>query len=160
MKKNNFQLTDRVKLLQKVVLRHQDSFLILQRSINEHSRLLKWDLPGGNSEWPEVTKNTFNLHRDDVAREIKEETGVEVDPSLFKVNNLKLFETFFNVKRQVFSVVVGWEVELAEDFDELSIVLSKEHLKYRWIKIDELDNFDFGETGQFIIRMIKGALLS
>jgi len=161
MKKNSFQLTNDVKLLQKAVLKHSDRFLLLKRSTSENSRPLKWDLPGGNSQWPEVSENTFGLHKMDVVREIKEETGIEVSLDRIKKENLSFFETFFDVKKEVFSVIIGWKVELPLDFDESSVRISNEHIEYRWVSLDELSDFDFGgKKGEFIVRMIKNACKS
>lgn len=158
MKREPHQLTKDVKLLQKVALKHGDKILILKRDENTHSRPLAWDLPGGNVEWPETLENKGSFHQEDATREVLEESGVEVSLDQFITENLVYFSTFFEAQKQVFSVIVGWKVDLPEDFDEESIKLSIEHINYEWITKDQLDNFDFGGSkGEFVKQMIKAA---
>lgn len=159
MKREPHQLTKDVKLLQKVALKHGDKILILKRDEGAQSRPLAWDLPGGNVEWPETLENKGTLHQEDAAREVLEESGVEVSLDKFLTENLVYFSTFFEAQKQVFSVIVGWKVELPEDFDEESIKLSIEHINFEWITKDQLDEYDFGgRKGSFIVDIIRGAL--
>src|SRR5688500_13998702 len=96
------QLTSNVKLLQKIVLEKEGHILLLQRDPRSASRPNSWDFPGGNSEWPSgVTKATSNLHQLDTAREIQEETGIQVDPAKFSLPTLKYFETYFDPDKQI-----------------------------------------------------------
>jgi len=159
MGKLQHQLTNNTKLLQKVVLIHNNKILILQRAEDVLSRPLCWDLPGGNSEWPETLENIGGLHKKDASREVFEETGIEILPSKFATENLVSFRTFFEAKKQVFSVIVGWKINLNNNFNESSVKISHEHIGYKWIKVSELDNYDFGATkGEFIVEIIKGAI--
>jgi len=159
MGKPQHQLTENTKLLQKVVLIHNNNILILQRAENALSRPLCWDLPGGNSEWPETLENVGGLHKKDASREVFEETGIEILPSKFATENLVSFRTFFEVKKQVFSIIVGWKINLDSDFDKSSVKISHEHIGYKWIKVSELGSYDFGGVkGEFIVEIIKGAM--
>jgi len=159
MNKILHQLTENTKLLQKVGLIHNGKILILQRTKNALSRPLAWDLPGGNSEWPETLKNREDLHKEDAAREILEETGIEIQPSKFVIENLISFRTFFEVKKQIFSIIVGWKINLDSDFDEESVKISNEHINYKWIELSEINNYDFGGVrGEFIVEMIKNSM--
>lgn len=147
------QLTDNTKLLHKVALTHQGKVLILKRSETARSRPGKWDLAGGNSEWPENDRAGSGVHALDVAREIFEETGVTVGPSTFEADGdaMIFFDTFFDAKKQVFSIICGWKYELPESFDKNDIKISHEHTQAVWIEPDHLDQFDFGsEKGEFI----------
>lgn len=160
MKKNDHQLTDDVKLLQKVVLIHGDKFLILQREENSHSRPLAWDLPGGNAQWPETLEDKENPHQSNVAREVFEETGIEVSEDLFSTENLVELRTYFEAQDQVFSVITGWRVKLNDDFNEENVKISHEHINYDWITIDMLDDYNFdGFKGEFIKEIIRKSLL-
>ncbi|NCO12169.1 MAG: hypothetical protein COZ34_02395 [Candidatus Pacebacteria bacterium CG_4_10_14_3_um_filter_34_15] len=159
MKKNSYQLTDDVKLLQKVVLIHSDKFLILQREENSHSRPLAWDLPGGNAEWPETLEDKENPHQTEVAREVFEETGIKVSEDLFTNENLVELRTYFEAQNQVFSVITGWKIILKNDFDEHSVQISYEHINYKWISLSEIDDYDFGDfKGEFIKTIIRKSI--
>ena len=151
------QLTEQVKILQKAVLVHAGECLIVQRNPDSFSRPLKWDLPGGNSEWPEgITENQENLHLLDIAREIAEETGVVVDPDDFSRENLLDLRTFFEAERGVYSIIAGWIVMLDDDFDRSSIVLSSEHVAQAWIRPSDLPTYDFDAVkGEFIITLVS-----
>ncbi len=160
MKKNDHQLTNDVKLLQKVVLIHGDKFLILQRQENAFSRPLAWDLPGGNAEWPETLEDKENPHQNNVTREVFEETGIEVSDDFFTTENLVEFRTFFEAKDQVFSVITGWKVKLNDDFDEEKVKISSEHINFDWITLDMLDDYNFdGFKGEFIKEIIRKSIL-
>ena len=152
-------LQKNVKLLQKAVLIHDGKFLILQRNEKAKSRPLCWDLPGGNSEWPEnVTENLENLHQKDVAREILEETGITVFDEHFTFENMVLFRTFFEAESEVYSIITGWKVELPDDFERSLVQLSDEHINHKWVIFDELNEYDFGnKKGEFIKDVIRSA---
>ena len=157
MSTRSHQLTDDVKLLQKIVLINEDKILILLRDESSHTRPLCWDLPGGNSEWPtEIKENIEDLHKEDITREVFEETGIELSPDKLDQDNLVYFSTFFEAKRQVFAVILDWKVILSSDFDPNNVVLSHEHIDYKWISIGELDQYDFGGyKGKFVTDIIK-----
>jgi 8-oxo-dGTP diphosphatase len=159
-KKLSNKLTKNVKLLQKAVLLHENQILILKRSEKSKSRPSCWDLPGGNSTWPEKTlENLENLHQEDIAREIKEETNITIISNHFTQSNLILFKTFYEASKNVFSVIVGWKVELPSDFDRSMLKISHEHSEYKWIDISELSEYDFGGTsGDFIKEMIRNSI--
>lgn len=172
------QLTKNVKLLQKAALWHNGKVLILKRSSDSKSRPNQWDLPGGNSEWPvgdglhagvsgmgkpelrsgEKSEDGFirDLHKDDVVREVFEETGIELKRE--DVKKCVHIGTFFDGQKQVFSIILGWEVKLAEDFREDSVLLSDEHSDLAWMRKDESGEFDFGFAGDEggFIRSILG----
>lgn len=154
------QLTNNVKLLQKAVLIHNGRFLIVKRDANSKSRPECWDLPGGNSEWPESSnENMANMHQKDIAREIKEETGLTVFDQHFTLDNLTLFRTFFEAEKQVYTVITGWKVEMPSDFERSQVVLSDEHTEHKWITFEELVDYDFGgKKGEFIKDIIRGAM--
>lgn len=113
-----------VRLLSKIfVLNDKGEILLLQRSHTDDRRPLGWDLPGGNVE-----------HNEDpnvaVLRELQEEAGLTASNS------------------QVF--YVGTETEdhyivtllYKGTADVLDVKLSHEHEQYKWIKPEEITNFD------------------
>lgn len=151
MIKTPHQLTENTKLLHKVIIWHGGEVLILKRAENSASRPEMWDLAGGNSEWPKEGQAGAGLHKIDIAREIIEETGIGVEIDKFEIGALMFFDTFFDSKKQVFTIICGWTLKLAEDFDKKTVKISDEHTQAKWIKIDELNSYDFGgEKGQFI----------
>ncbi len=157
-KKVAHQLTENVKLLQKAVLLKAGKALIVRRSKDAASRPGFWDLPGGNSEWPDTEGSGSGSHRRDIAREIEEETGVWVDPEAFATSSLIYFDTYFDSTKQVFTVINGWYLELLENFDDDKISLSDEHTEFAWISPEELEEYDFGgEAGLFVVNMIENA---
>jgi 8-oxo-dGTP pyrophosphatase MutT (NUDIX family) len=137
------QLTSHVKLLHKVAIVKKDQVLILKRSNNALSRPGKWDLPGGNSEWPQdLKRSVINLHQYDIVREIKEETNLLFENQDFETQNLIYFATYFEPDKQIYSVNCGWAVELRDKNQVVEI--SKEHTDLTWITLDELKKYDFG----------------
>lgn len=159
-------LTPQVKLLHKVAILDSNGLvLLLRRSEQTPSRPHKWDLPGGNAEWPDEATSTMpgvgvreNLHGADASREIQEETGLEITPSEFVTP--VYFQTFFDQEKRVYTVVVGWKVMLPVANDMVTIKLSGEHSEYRWAGLAEANTFDFGFAGGdfgFIYRIITSA---
>lgn len=109
------QLTEHVKLLQKAVLIYDQRALILRRSDLAKSRPGCWDLPGGNCEWPvSQTASVANLHLQDIAREVTEETGLAVQANDFSFDQLVHLSTFFDVDQQIYTMIVGWKLELGQ----------------------------------------------
>ena len=153
------QLTENVKLLHKIVIKSGDRILLLKRSQEAASRPGCWDLPGGNSEWPQTTNSGFNLHAHDVVREIKEETSIDVDTDLINQSNLTYFSTYFDANKQIYTVICGWKIILN---DQPAVGLSNEHAEYIWADITHIDSFDFGGAkGEFIKDIIqKGSVFS
>jgi 8-oxo-dGTP pyrophosphatase MutT (NUDIX family) len=151
------QLTSNVKLLQKVVLHWQGKVLMLQRSGDSASRPNCWDLPGGNSEWPQgYNEPTSDLHKQDAAREVEEETGIVVDPSVFSLIHLSYLETFFDPNKQIFTVLLGWSIKLKEPPSD--VVISHEHTAFQWVGLEEALSLDFGgQKGAFLAKILTAS---
>lgn len=157
------QLTDNVKLLQKAaIIRQQDSLevLLLKRSANAKSRPNCWDLPGGNSEWPETNQlSAANLHVDDLKREILEETNLSVSGETLTLDSLTHFSTYFDGDKQVFTIICGWLLKYLST-DQNIIKISDEHQEYAWVKEADLNDYDFGGVkGAFVLDIIKKAFV-
>ncbi len=147
-------LTSNTKLLQKAVLFFDKKVLLLKRSLDSKSRAGKWDLPGGNSEWPQVNKDLENSYKQDIVREIKEETCIDVSQDVFEYDNICYFGTYFQAQKQVYTIIVGWSILLEKKED---VRISNEHIDFRWVSKQELDDYDFGQTGYFVKQMILNA---
>src|SRR5258707_931755 len=101
----------------KAVLIHDGRVLLL---LNERG---EWDLPGGRPDPGED-------HRAALTREVREETGLEVE-----VGGL-LDEHLFEVLPQRFVHIVAYACTLVCTAD---IILSDEHLRTHWAPVTELD---------------------
>lgn len=157
------QLTENCKLLQKVAIIRQPNghseVLLLQRSADAQSRPNCWDLPGGNSVWPQqLTQSAADLHYQDVLRELAEETTLQLTSAQLSFKDLVYLSTYFDYAQQIYSIITGWQVDYASCAGG-EIVLSAEHQQYVWIGEAELGNYDFGgQKGQFIVDIITQAL--
>jgi len=158
------QLTDQVKLLQKVAIIRQKGadleVLLLQRSQTAKSRPGAWDLPGGNSEWPSKNQvSTADLHLTDLNREIREETGLEVAESAFMLKLPVHFSTYFDSEQQIYTVICGWLLNFAST-NQAKIQISDEHQTFAWVAGADLPKYDFGgDSGTFVLDIIQKALL-
>jgi 8-oxo-dGTP pyrophosphatase MutT (NUDIX family) len=156
MIKTPHQLTENTKLLHKVAIVHNGEILILKRSTDANSRPDKWDLAGGNSEWPDESRHGHGIHKEDIAREIVEETGIEASSEIFDFSAITYFNTYFDTKKQVFTIICGWKYNLPEEFDKRNIKISNEHTDTKWIRLEELNNIDFGgDKGEFVKNITK-----
>lgn len=155
MKKISHQLTENVKLLQKIVLVHDGRCLVLKRAEDATSRPGKWDLPGGNVEWPEDKKDQQDFHVGELLRELVEETGIIIND--FDMESCYV-GTHYSAEKDIFTIILGWTVQLMQ-IPEVKI--SDEHTEYAWMKLEEGPHYDFGfagEKGQFIRSMIDRSL--
>ncbi len=152
------QLTTNVKLLQKaaIIRQHHSNLevLLLQRSSDALSRPNCWDLPGGNSEWPQNKSSMANLHLADLSREIVEETALQINTNALQLKNLVHFSTYFDSNKQVFSIIGGWFVNF-DSTNQVEIQISLEHQKYAWVSQTDLHEYDFGgQQGAFVLEII------
>lgn len=155
MKKTAHQLTENVKVLQKVVLVHDGKCLILKRSDNAQSRPGNWDLPGGNVEWPREKKDKQDFHVDELLREVVEETGIIIND--FDLESCYV-GTYYKAEQDVVTIILGWRVQLSQVPE---VKISDEHTEYAWMALHEGPQYDFGfagEKGQFIRSMIDRSL--
>jgi 8-oxo-dGTP diphosphatase len=117
------------------LIRKEDKMLIAQRYVKtDHA--LKWEFPGGkleNGETPEVC----------LSREIKEELNLEVEvKDIFKV----VYHEYPGKKILLLCYLcndLGGQAEAIDCQD------------FRWIHIDELDQFNFVEADMPIVEKIK-----
>ncbi len=151
------RLTNQVKILHKVAIVSNNQVLLLKRNAQAHYRPEKWDLPGGNAEWPTESDRVLleHLHRGDAAREVQEETGMTLDEAQFITPIF--FDTFFETEKQLYTIVVGW---LIQSQRQSEVILSSEHTDSAWVSLTELQDYDFGFAGGsdgFLVQFIKQA---
>jgi len=153
------QLTPNVKLLHKVAVIIESKVLILKRAPNSKTRPKCWDLPGGNSEWPvKINHPTQDLYKLDVAREVWEETGIRAQPDHFSLSSLVYFSTFYEPKKEIYTMICGWKIVYADRSFLEFVGLSDEHTEFKWIEKNELAKYDFGgKKGEFVANIIKEA---
>jgi len=128
--------TQLFKITQNAIIQNQEkNVLILKHNTG------KWLLPGGkiqkNESWIEALK-----------REIKEETGI----TEFEIKKILDIDSW--TKNETSYYVVTFIVAI---FKPDKITLSDEHIEYAWIKLSNLDNYDFWHEN--IKERIKKVLL-
>ncbi|MBV8393930.1 MAG: NUDIX hydrolase [Alphaproteobacteria bacterium] len=109
----------------KGVLLHRDRVLLLRNERDE------WDLPGGR---PDAGED----HRKALGREVREETGLDVEVGAF------LGEHLFEVLPSRFVRIVSYVCALVGTSTD--VVVSHEHLETRWLPIGELGDSIAGHS--------------
>lgn len=112
-----------LEVTQKVLLARKNKILI---ALDEAAG--KWDLPGGRIDKNETDANAS------FAREVLEELGLQS----FKQLSIVGREILVN-RRGVPTCAIG--ILINNDSDKL--IISKEHLEFKWIIEDEINNYDF-----------------
>ncbi len=154
------QLTKHTKLLQKAVILDEDNkALILQRRAESFYRPNCWDLPGGNSEWPQqVSSSKENLHFQDLQREIQEETSLKFSLQIIKQARMIHFSTYYDYPRKIYAIICGWKLFLNDLKQPSKVEISDEHQGYCWVNQQEINDYDFGgKKGEFVKSMILQA---
>ena len=119
--KRHYMFTDDIKFLQKVVIYNtqDNTFLILKRAAYHPTRPNEWDLPGGNVAFGQK-------HDESLLQEIQEETQLEV-------TNIKPINVVTKFDKGIYFLYIGYKAEAIT----YNIVLSKEHVEYRWVTKEE-----------------------
>jgi 8-oxo-dGTP diphosphatase len=118
-----------IKLIVHGIVRNdQEKILILRRSKENDVLPLKWDIPGGKVEDGESLTDALN-------REIREESGVEINAS----NVFYLTENVESSTNKHFIKLVF--IVSADKNDEIKLN-PEEHDEYKWISPDEINNYD------------------
>lgn len=110
-----------VKVVSKALIKNKNGkYLLLYRGDTHPNFPGHFDLPGGEVESEETSKMA-------TAREVQEETGICIYPNILK----KLFvKQHKNTRHVLFEIII--------DKVDISVKLSWEHKKYRWITLSEL----------------------
>lgn len=132
-------MVKQVKILQKVALIFKNKVLVLKRTGTDEVRPNCWDLPGGNVDDRDVILSARNVLSEALAREIKEETGLEV---LEKDIEFVWFNKGMRNPTGELMMWLGYKVVLDS---ESRVKISKEHTQFSWVSSDEYFKLDFGD---------------
>lgn len=139
------------KVLQKAVLiDEQEDILVLKRAEGRlGSRPGKWDLVGGSVEPDDLVQGS-KPHLEAIRREIKQETGLEVqDIEPVFVDSW----VFTKSPGQILGLAIGYKAKIAGTAPE--VILSEEHSEFRWLPKDEILALDFGDDGDLHTSILK-----
>ena len=109
-----------------ILINPDNEILILQRANYLKNFRGQWGFVGGSVEKKD------NSNKDAIIREIKEETGIELNDH--EKENMKSYEIHEHLggpnDEEVVSDTEYWIVKLDEKYD---IKISKEHQRYKWV---------------------------
>lgn len=122
-----------------ILIAPDNEILILQRANYLKTFRGQWGFVGGSVDKKDKT------NKDAIIREIKEETGIELNDN--EIKNMKALEVHEHLggpnDERVVSDTEYWIIRLDEKYD---IKISKEHQRYKWV-----DNESFKEKqGKYI----------
>lgn len=124
----------RIDVVCGVIYNTKNQILITQRG--DIKNYGKWEFPGGKVNFKES-------HSESIKREILEELSIEIN-----VRD-RLFENEVVIDDNIYNLIF-----LSCMYNSGEIVL-KEHLKYEWIELNRLDEFDFLKGDIEFIRQLK-----
>lgn len=128
----------KVFITQKSMVKNgEGKILVMRRTKTAPTRPLDWDIPGGGLQFGEDPKVG-------VAREVREETGLEI-------KNIKPIEviSFLNPNKE-FWVHIYYQADALSD----SITLSFEHDQHKWITKEEFSNLDIPERFKNLLKKV------
>lgn len=118
-----------------LILNKRNEILILRRSKSAPVRALTWDLPGGDLDFGEDAIQG-------IKREIKEETGLEVDKMI-------PFDVESHINREGdFWVTIAYKTKINSG----KIVLSYEHDEFKWVSKEEFLKLDSADKLKRFVR--------
>ncbi|MDO8425499.1 MAG: NUDIX domain-containing protein [bacterium] len=105
-----------------VILNKEEKFLVLKATYKG----LKWDLPGGALEFPE-------LHNASLKREVREEAGLDIE------NIVPLdIQTAYNQEKDDYIIFIGYKCAALSG----AVTVSSEHSEHAWVTKDEFLQLD------------------
>jgi 8-oxo-dGTP diphosphatase len=117
------------------ILAKDGRIIIAQRKSKDHLAR-KWEFPGGKIEPGETPKECL-------ARELNEEFGIEVSVGDFLGSNIYHYD-HISIELMAFRAFwVGGEIN------------STDHKDYKWVTIDELDQFDFAPADRPFVEQLR-----
>ena len=119
------------------ILEKDGRIIIAQRKSKDHLAG-KWKFPGGKIEPGETPEECL-------ARELKEEFCIEVSIGNFLGSNVHHYD-HISIELMAFRTIwIGGEIN------------STDHKDYKWVTIEELDQFDFAPADRpFVDKLISG----
>lgn len=129
--------------LKAIALNSSNQVLLIQRSIDDHTRPLGWDLPGGG-----IDENEQPV--EGIKREIKEETGLDV--SALEIIDAISIPNLDNTT----AIMIAFKTKT----DSENVILSKEHDDYKWMSKEEVKNTELPETYKKFIEKVFLSLRS
>jgi 8-oxo-dGTP diphosphatase len=106
-----------------ILVNSENKFLALKKSYGQKT----WDLPGGAVEIPEE-------HETGLRREIREETGIEIDSAIVPLQVV----SGYNKEDDEYFLFIGYRAAARKE----SVTLSDEHTDYRWVTKEEFLQLD------------------
>lgn len=148
IKQMKFHYLNKVKIIQKVVVINlEKKILVIRRRLKDLYRPGAWDLPGGNidNEDRQNYQNGTNLAYEAALREVREESGL-------LITDLELLAIKGGVnKENILIYFVAYQAKT----NSVEVKLSSEHIDYQWIGIEDYQNLDFGNEGNFFKDLIN-----
>jgi len=130
------------RVVSTAIIRKDGKYLILRRSLDKKMFSGRWTVPGGGlmvDDYISVQKTTpdawYFAVTNSLRREVKEETGLEVD----KLNYL--LDLAF-IRPDGMPVVT---LSYYGDWKSGDVQLDKENIDYRWVTVEEAKNYDLIE---------------
>jgi 8-oxo-dGTP pyrophosphatase MutT (NUDIX family) len=111
-----------------IIINEENKFLILKRTNYSNNGENQWDFPGGSVNQDECVNNS-------IKREANEELQIElIETEVFKINSGKGIPS----GQFIFVLFASKKYNLKD-----GIKLSHEHSEYKWISLDEMNNYKF-----------------
>ncbi len=110
------------------LIKYNDGYLLTKRSKEESVYQEYWDIPGGLAEYKELPKEALK-------REVKEEVGLDVTPTIVIHE-----DSNYDKKKDMVFIRLVYICEFNGNINDI-VLDEKEHTEYRIIKsLDELKN--------------------
>lgn len=119
------------RILINTVVEKDGSFLILQRSFNEEHMPGKWTIPGGKVE--HTGGDVWNILEDTAAREVREESGIEIENLHMIADN-----SFIHTSGDHVVAVIFFARHKSGKAQPL-----EDSIATKWVTSDEFNNYDF-----------------
>lgn len=121
-----------------IILNNNNEILLVKRALNDEFLPGCWELPGGGTNYGEIAQEALK-------REIKEECGLNVEIREPLTVNTYYIKDIQRVEITFLCMIID---------AQYSVELSHEHIDYKWVRKNELDNI---ETTEYIKGIIKSA---
>jgi len=133
------------------IIQKDGKYLILKRSLKKKSFPGKWTVPGGKLEisdyinLPKTTSDHWYFAIDkSLRREVKEETNLDIGPLKY------LCDMTFITSEGIPSVILSFYC----DWKSGQVNLDEDNIDYKWVSLEEANNFDLVEGLLEEIKMV------